>query len=166
MVSVSIGERVAIARRRRGLSQAVLANLIGRSESWLSQVERGVRSVDRLPVLMDLAEVLHVEVEALLGRPWKLAPNGTSSPDELSEVRHYLNGYAHLVGLAKLSHLTILSQRRRVSDIDEVSTGGRPTLDRSTNFAADASVALSLASRMTRPVMIPMDGGCAGHGST
>lgn len=96
MVSASIGERVAIARRRRGLSQAVLANLVGRSESWLSQVERGVRSVDRLPVLMDLAEVLHVEVEALLGRPWKLAPNGTSSPDELSEVRHYLNGYAHL----------------------------------------------------------------------
>lgn len=45
---------------------------------------------------MDLAEVLHVEVEALLGRPWKLAPNGPSSPDELSEVRHYLNGYAHL----------------------------------------------------------------------
>jgi transcriptional regulator with XRE-family HTH domain len=96
LVSASIGERVAIARRRRGLSQAVLANLVGRSESWLSQVERGVRSVDRLPVLMDLAEVLHVEVEALLGRPWKLAPNGTSSPDELSEVRHYLNGYAHL----------------------------------------------------------------------
>lgn len=96
MVSASIGERVAIARRRRGLSQAVLSNLVGRSESWLSQVERGVRSVDRLPVLMDLAEVLHVEVEALLGRPWKLAPNGASSPDELSEVRHYLNGYAHL----------------------------------------------------------------------
>lgn len=96
MVSASIGDRIAIARRRRGLSQAVLANLVGRSESWLSQVERGVRSVDRLPVLMDLAEVLHVEVETLLGRPWKLAPNGTSSPDELSEVRHYLNGYAHL----------------------------------------------------------------------
>ncbi|SDT11103.1 Transcriptional regulator, contains XRE-family HTH domain [Friedmanniella luteola] len=101
MVSASIGERVAIARRRRGLSQAVLANLIGRSESWLSQVERGVRSVDRLPVLMDLAEVLHVEVEALLGRPWKFAPNGTSSPDELSEVRHYLNGYAHLFPFAE-----------------------------------------------------------------
>lgn len=97
MVSASIGERVAIARRRRGLSQAVVANLVGRSESWLSQVERGVRSVDRLPVLMDLAEVLHVEVEALLGRPWKLAPNGSGgTPAELVDVRRYLNGYAHL----------------------------------------------------------------------
>ena len=37
------GQRIARARQRRGLSQAVLAGLVGRSESWLSQVERGVR---------------------------------------------------------------------------------------------------------------------------
>jgi len=92
----SIGQRIAIARRRRGLSQAVLVNLIGRSESWLSQVERGIRSVDRLPVLMDLAEVLRVEVESLLGRPWKLAPNGSGLPDELDATRRYLNSHRHL----------------------------------------------------------------------
>jgi DNA-binding XRE family transcriptional regulator len=40
------GQRIARARRRRGLSQAVLAGLVGRSESWLSQVERGQRGVD------------------------------------------------------------------------------------------------------------------------
>lgn len=96
MESQSIGQRVAIARRRRGLSQAVLANLIGRSESWLSQVERGVRSVDRLPVLMDLAKVLHVEVDALLDRPWNLAPNGGGVAAELEATRHYMNGYWHL----------------------------------------------------------------------
>ncbi len=33
------GARIARARRRRGLSQSVLAGLVGRSESWLSQVE-------------------------------------------------------------------------------------------------------------------------------
>ena len=32
------GRRIAWARRRRGLSQAVLAGLVGRSESWLSDV--------------------------------------------------------------------------------------------------------------------------------
>ena len=96
MVARSIGQRIAIARRRRGLSQAVLANLIGRSESWLSQVERGIRSVDRLPVLMDLAEVLRVDAESLLGRPWKYAPNGGHLPDELEPTRRYLNGYRHL----------------------------------------------------------------------
>jgi transcriptional regulator with XRE-family HTH domain len=43
---VSVGERIAIYRRRRGLSQVALANLIGRSEAWVSQVERGIRHVD------------------------------------------------------------------------------------------------------------------------
>ena len=52
-------------RRRRGLSQAALAGLVGRSESWLSQVERGIRSVDRLSVLLDMAKILHVDVESL-----------------------------------------------------------------------------------------------------
>ncbi len=37
------GQRIARARRRRALSKAVLAGLMGRSESWLSQVERGKR---------------------------------------------------------------------------------------------------------------------------
>ena len=36
--SAPFGERVAFYRRRRGLSQAKLAGLIGRSESWVSQV--------------------------------------------------------------------------------------------------------------------------------
>lgn len=62
------GERIARARRRRGLSQAVLAGLIGRSESWLSQVERGKRGVDSYAVLTRLAAVLRIEVEELTGR--------------------------------------------------------------------------------------------------
>jgi DNA-binding XRE family transcriptional regulator len=61
------GTRIARARRRRGLSQTVVAGLIGRSESWLSQVERGVRRVDSHAVLLRLADVLHVEVEELTG---------------------------------------------------------------------------------------------------
>jgi transcriptional regulator with XRE-family HTH domain len=61
------GQRIARARRRRGLSQAVLAGLVGRSESWLSQVERGKRGIDSHSVLVRLAEVLHVDVEELTG---------------------------------------------------------------------------------------------------
>src|SRR5512133_1437926 len=56
--------------------QRVLADLIGRSESWLSQVERGIRSVDRMSVMLDLASVLHVKVTELTGQPLSLAPNG------------------------------------------------------------------------------------------
>jgi transcriptional regulator with XRE-family HTH domain len=50
-----------------GLSQAVLARLIGRSESWLSQVERGKRGVDSHAVLTRMAAVLRVQVEELTG---------------------------------------------------------------------------------------------------
>src|SRR5712671_4231219 len=61
------GQRIARARRRRGLSQAVLAGLVGRSESWLSQVERDKRGVDSHSVLLGLAEVLRVDLEELTG---------------------------------------------------------------------------------------------------
>jgi transcriptional regulator with XRE-family HTH domain len=57
------GQQIARARRQRGLSQSVLAGLIGRSESWLSQVERGRRSVDSHAVLLRLAAILRVDVE-------------------------------------------------------------------------------------------------------
>ena len=62
-----IGQRIARARRRRGLSQSVLAGLVGRSESWLSQVERGKRSVDSHSVLTRLAEVLRLDIGELCG---------------------------------------------------------------------------------------------------
>jgi transcriptional regulator with XRE-family HTH domain len=86
-----------VYRRRRGLSQAALAGLVGRSESWLSQVERGIRSVDRLSVLLDLARILHVDVEALVGRPWQLAPNGGGVAQGLDAVRQVMTRYAHLL---------------------------------------------------------------------
>jgi transcriptional regulator with XRE-family HTH domain len=59
------GERVAFYRRRLGLSQVELARIVDRSESWLSQVERGARSVDRLSVLSELANALGVSVTDL-----------------------------------------------------------------------------------------------------
>jgi transcriptional regulator with XRE-family HTH domain len=59
------GQRIARARKRRGLSQAVLAGLLGRSESWLSQVERGKRGIDSHVVLTRLAEVLRIDIEQI-----------------------------------------------------------------------------------------------------
>src|SRR5262250_2877971 len=67
MAGSGLGARIAAYRRRRGLSQAALAGLVGRSESWLSQVERGLRNVDSHSVLMSLAAVLKVEVTELTG---------------------------------------------------------------------------------------------------
>jgi transcriptional regulator with XRE-family HTH domain len=47
----ALGRKIAAERRRRGLSQPELARLLGRSVAWVSQVERGVRKVDRMSVL-------------------------------------------------------------------------------------------------------------------
>ena len=70
------GQRIARARRRRGLSQAVLAGLVGRSESWLSQVERGKRGIDSHSVLIRLAEILRVDVAEIAG-----PEPGTTDPE-------------------------------------------------------------------------------------
>jgi transcriptional regulator with XRE-family HTH domain len=67
LVTEPIGRRIALHRRRRGLSQAAVAGLVGRSESWLSQVERGLRRVDSYAVLRDLARVLRVDIGTLTG---------------------------------------------------------------------------------------------------
>jgi transcriptional regulator with XRE-family HTH domain len=74
------GQRIARARRRRGLSQSVVAGLVGRSESWLSQVERGVRAVDSHAVLTRLAEVLHIDISELT------APDGGEGDQRMYEA--------------------------------------------------------------------------------
>ncbi|MET9261580.1 helix-turn-helix domain-containing protein [Amycolatopsis sp. NPDC004079] len=66
---LSIGERIAFYRRRRGLSQAVLADLVGRTEDWLSKIERGERDIRRLDVLAEVAQALRVTLGDLLGEP-------------------------------------------------------------------------------------------------
>jgi transcriptional regulator with XRE-family HTH domain len=88
-----IGERIAIYRRRRGLTQLVLAGLVGRSESWLSQVERGTRPIDRLSVLIDIAHVLKVNVTDLTGQPFSLAPNGNLENQTVRAIRQALTRY-------------------------------------------------------------------------
>jgi transcriptional regulator with XRE-family HTH domain len=66
---LSIGERIAFYRRRRGLSQAVLADLVGRTEDWLSKIERGEREIRRLDVLVEVAQALRITLGDLLGDP-------------------------------------------------------------------------------------------------
>ena len=61
----SLGRKIAFHRKRRGLSQKEFASLLGRSEAWVSQVERGVRRVDRMTVLEKVADVLEVPIGEL-----------------------------------------------------------------------------------------------------
>src|SRR5918998_1092678 len=72
---LSVGERIAYWRRRRGLTQEVLAGLVGRSTVWLSRIERGERVLDKIADLLTLARVLKVEPADLIGK-FSLPPNG------------------------------------------------------------------------------------------
>ena len=53
----SVGDRIAFYRRRRQLTQRVLAQLVARSEDWLSKVERNERDVRRHPIYVDRSPV-------------------------------------------------------------------------------------------------------------
>jgi transcriptional regulator with XRE-family HTH domain len=125
MAGPGLGARIAAYRRRRGLSQAALAGLVGRSESWLSQVERGVRSVDRLSVLLDLARVLRVDVEALTGRPWQYAPNGSALARGLSGIRQALTTYGELLGQASAGPVELPVLRVRVAEAHSLYQAAR-----------------------------------------
>ena len=85
---LTVGERIAFYRRRRGMSQAVLAGLLGKSESWLSKVERGDRRVDRMSVISEIAAVLRVSPSELTGQPYHLDPDG--DPFSADAIRHAL----------------------------------------------------------------------------
>ncbi len=77
----ALGRKIAQYRRRRGLSQREFAALINRSEAWVSQVERGVRKVDRMSVLAAVAEVLDVPVAELAAEAPIVAATAKETPD-------------------------------------------------------------------------------------
>lgn len=61
----AFGRRVADFRKDLGFTQQDLAARLGKTSSWVSQVERGVLVVQRLDVLRDLAEALGVSMQRL-----------------------------------------------------------------------------------------------------
>lgn len=87
----ALGRKIAQARRRRGLSQPELARLIDRSVAWVSQVERGVRKVDRMSVLETLAQALDIPLAELAAEAPVVAA-ATDEPPEASGLRLVLSG--------------------------------------------------------------------------
>ncbi|WP_181799419.1 helix-turn-helix domain-containing protein [Kitasatospora acidiphila] len=61
-----IGKRIQKARLRRGWSQAMLGDQVDRTTSWISQVERGVISLDSIAMATKLADALGVDPPRLL----------------------------------------------------------------------------------------------------
>ncbi len=74
----TVGERLARARRRVGLSQARLAAEVDCSESFISKVERGELTLDRLSMARRIVGVLGIPVAELLD----LQPQDASTTDQ------------------------------------------------------------------------------------
>ena len=90
-----IGRRVAYWRNRRRMSQQLFADRLGKSKSWVDKVERGVRRLDRFSVIYEIADVLQLDVQVLLGRDPARRPDSVNCVDqvEVSEIRSALERY-------------------------------------------------------------------------
>ncbi|MFC8845686.1 MULTISPECIES: helix-turn-helix domain-containing protein [unclassified Micromonospora] len=105
-----VGRRVAYWRGRRRLSQQVFADRLGRSKSWVDKVERGVRSLDKVSTLRDIAAVLRIDTAVLLGRDAQ--PAATAERVEgVERVREALSTYEIALGRPSARHGAVPADR-------------------------------------------------------
>lgn len=154
----TIGDRIAFYRRRRGLTQRVLANLVGRTEDWLSKVERNERDVRRLDVIGDLARALRVSVGDLLGQP-VLVEDSHPRDDDVPAIRDALMSHRRLSRTlfgARAAESVALDPIRRICELawDEYQHGrlGRviaalPNLIKSAQALEESSTATASPRR-------------------
>jgi transcriptional regulator with XRE-family HTH domain len=97
--NLTIGERVAWYRRRRGMSQEVLAGLVGRTVDWLSKAENNRLELDRLSVIKSLADALDVTLGDLLAEPTLMDWTADSGTRTVPALRSALMNYRQLTPL-------------------------------------------------------------------
>src|SRR5258705_6038946 len=78
-----MGRRVAYWRNRRKLSQQLFADRLGKSKSWVDKVERGVRRLDRFSTISEIADVLQVDVQGLMGHDAGRRPETVNCVDQV-----------------------------------------------------------------------------------
>lgn len=89
-----LGRRIGYWRRRRRMTQAVFADRIGKSKSWVEKAERGERSAGRLSVLDEICEVLQVSVSVLIGEESGRSIDTCVDDSEVGRIRSALERYA------------------------------------------------------------------------
>ncbi|MFC3992838.1 helix-turn-helix domain-containing protein [Actinoplanes siamensis] len=106
-MKLTIGERVAWYRRRRGLSQEVLAGLIGRTADWLGKIENNRIELDRLSVIKSLADVLDVSLGDLLAEPSLVEWTTDSGMETVPALRAALTEYRTITALGTRSDSSV-----------------------------------------------------------
>jgi len=105
--NLTIGERVAWYRRRRGMPQEALAGLVGRTSDWLGKAENNRIELDRLSVLRRLADALDVPLGDLIGEPTLLDWSPESGISTVPALRAALMDYRQLTPLLSAPSLDV-----------------------------------------------------------
>ncbi|MFJ9648093.1 helix-turn-helix domain-containing protein [Streptomyces sp. NPDC101206] len=66
----AIGQRVRRQRLKVGMTQADLASAVGKTQAWVSRVEKGRIELDRATLINALAAALHCHPNTLIQRPY------------------------------------------------------------------------------------------------
>ncbi len=148
-MKLTIGERVAWYRRRRGLSQEVLAGLVGRTADWLGKIENNRIELDRLSVIKSLADVLDVALGDLLAEPSLVEWTADSGMETVPALRTALMEYRTITALGTSGQDSdppdlddLRKQTARLWDLYQASrfgavTGKLPDLLRQAQAAVD-----------------------------
>jgi len=124
---VALGRKIAEQRRRRGLSQPELARMIDRSVAWVSQVERGVRKVDRMSVLETLATALDMPLSELAAEAPVVAAVHEEPPGA-GGLRLLLSGVYSLKAMLNGHHVPSLAKlRQKVERAQDLRHAGHYT---------------------------------------
>lgn len=87
------GRRIAYWRERRGMTQQLFGDRIGRSKSWVEKVEAGIRAVDKLSVIEVICEVLRIDLPVLIGRELPRDTDQCLDTTEIEAIRAAMERY-------------------------------------------------------------------------
>lgn len=102
-----LGSRIAYWRERRGMTQLLLADRIGRSKSWIEKVESGKRSANRLPVLLEICEVLRIDLPVLIGYELSRDTRACIDDIQVERIRSALERYDAFRNHAQDEQITV-----------------------------------------------------------
>ncbi|MDX3762616.1 helix-turn-helix transcriptional regulator [Streptomyces sp. AK02-04a] len=128
------GQRVQKLRKEQRRTQAEFAAALGKTSSWMSQVERGIQPVQRMDLLQQIADELGVSVQQL--RPSVADGSGPSQhpaplslSNDLDETRRLISGHpalrALLAGPGIEGARSVEALRKDVDDLWELTHAAR-----------------------------------------
>ncbi len=146
----TVGSRIRRARNAKKMSAADLGAHVDRSETWVRDIEKGRRTLDRHSTIDKLSTVLDIDVAYLLGQPYSPSrPNEDAGHTAVPELRKALRrtslilsghpgisstGIAPTVSVLR-SEVDRITKKRQAADLQGVMLS-LPSITEALNTAA------------------------------